>query len=320
MGKKGILALHELTEEQKETIQKIAPDYELVETKEDELVSDFPLEAIEVVYGWGALGEQVAFKEGSRLNWVQTASAGVDYLPLEQLEEREVALTNASGIHSTAISESIFAMLFNHTRGIGHALLKQQEKKWDPVESLVELKNRTMMIVGTGHIGKETGRIAKAFGMKTIGINRSGREVDYMDELFTQDDLSQHLKKADVVVNILPLTEQTEHFFNRDLFKEMKNSAIFINVGRGGTVRTTDLIDALDNGELAHAALDVFEEEPLPEDDPLWDREDVLITPHFSGVLEDYEASLFPIFEENLKAFVEGKELPRNVVDYKKGY
>ncbi|MER2110875.1 MAG: NAD(P)-dependent oxidoreductase, partial [Desemzia incerta] len=135
-----------------------------------------------------------------------------------------------------------------------------------------------------------------------------------------QPDMIDHLKKADVVVNILPLTSETKAFFDQKMFTEMKEGTLFINVGRGPTVNTKDLIQALDDGKLAFAGLDVFETEPLPEDSPLWDRKDVLVTPHISGNAEHYNTRLFNIFEENIRAFVEGEELPRNLVDYDKSY
>lgn len=315
---KKILALRSLYPEHKERIKEIAPEYEILESL-DEVDH---IEDVEIVYSWDRTeaGDNFIRDEKNQVKWIQTVSAGIDYLPLDLLEEKGIQLTNSSGIHAHGIAESIFGMLLNYTRGIGKAVIAQQKGEWIGTDQLLELNGKSIMIVGTGKIGKQTGKLAKAFNMKTIGINRSGREVEYMDELYIQEDLANVIGKADIVVNILPLTDQTKELFNEGLFDQMKSDAIFINVGRGGTVKTEDLLKALETNSIGFAALDVFEEEPLPEDHPFWKRKDVLITPHFSGMLEDYDKSVFPIFEENLKAFVNGDKLPVNLVDYSIGY
>lgn len=315
---KKILALRSLYPEHKERIKEIAPEYEILESL-DEVDH---IEDVEIVYSWDRTeaGDNFIRDEKNQVKWIQTVSAGIDYLPLDLLEEKGIQLTNSSGIHAHGIAESIFGMLLNYTRGIGKAVIAQQKGEWIGTDQLLELNGKSIMIVGTGKIGKQTGKLAKAFNMKTIGINRSGREVEYMDELYIQEDLATVIGKADIVVNILPLTDQTKELFNEGLFDQMKSDAIFINVGRGGTVKTEDLLKALETNSIGFAALDVFEEEPLPEDHPFWKRKDVLITPHFSGMLEDYDKSVFPIFEENLKAFVNGDKLPVNLVDYSIGY
>lgn len=315
---KKIVNWRNLSSEQLERVREIAPEYEIVGSL-DEIDN---LADIAIMYGWESSEkpEKVIQDPKSQLKWVQTASAGIDYLPLEEMEAKGIQLSNSSGIHAHGIAESIFGMLLNHTRAIGPAVLAQEKKEWIREVRFQELNNKTMMIVGTGQIGRQTGKLAKAFGMSTIGINRSGGSVEYMDRQYTQDSLKEVIEQADVVVDILPLTNETAEIFNHELFSKMNEQAIFINVGRGGTVNTDDLVDALEKKEFAFAALDVFHEEPLPAAHPLWQREDVLITPHYSGGLEDYDKSLFPIFEENLKAFVNGEQLPVNLVDYSKGY
>lgn len=314
---KYILALRELQPEHQKRVEEIAPDHKVIRSIEE---AD-AIEDIEILYSWKKdQGTELLNNDKNQVKWIQTASAGIDYLDLEELEKQKIILTNSSGIHAKGIAESTMAMILNYTRGIGHSLKAQLNAEWSELETLIELEEKTIMIVGTGEIGKQVGKLAKAFDMKTIGINRSGDHADHMDEQHTQDDLSEVIGQADIVVNILPLTDETEDFFDKERFSNMKEQSIFINVGRGGSVVTDDLIDALENGNLAYAGLDVLHEEPLPEDHPLWKRDDVLITPHISGHLENYDRHLFPIFEKNLKAFVENESLPVNVVDYSKGY
>lgn len=320
MTEKNILLMQETTKEQLQTLKELAPDYKLIKGWEmDE--KEIPLKSVEIIYGWtGQRSEELLTDDKHTLKWVQGKAAGVDFLDLEKLERNKILLTNGSGIHSIPIAESVFGMLLSYARGIQTAVKNQQTKTWEKVDKLMELHEKTIMIVGTGKIGVEVGRLAKAFNMKTIGVNRSGRDVDYMDQLIKQPELKEQVKQADIVVNILPHTDQTHYFFNEDNFSQMKEGTLFINVGRGPTVKTDDLIKALDNGKLAFAGLDVFETEPLPENSELWGREDVLITPHITGIAEHFKKRLFAIFEENLKAYLAGEDLPRNLIDYDQQY
>ncbi len=320
MTEKSIWLIQETTKEQLQTLKELAPEYKLINGWEiDE--KNVPLKSVEIIYGWtGQRSEELLSDGKHNLKWVQGKAAGVDFLDLEKLKENKVLLTNGSGIHSISIAESVFGMLLAYARGIQKAVKDQQTNKWGQVGKLMELHGKTIMIVGTGKIGVEVGRLAKAFNMKTIGVNRSGREVAYMDLLIKQPSLIEQVKQADIVVNILPLTDQTHHFFNQEIFSQMKNGTLFINVGRGPTVKTDDLIEALDGGKLAFAGLDVFETEPLSEISALWTREDILITPHIAGIAEHFKKRLFAIFEENLKAYLAGETLPVNLIDYEKQY
>ncbi|MCC5890010.1 MAG: hydroxyacid dehydrogenase [Alkalibacterium sp.] len=314
---KLILSFSELKKEHEDDLKKLSNEYTVIHSLEEaSSVKD-----IEIVYGWNKEeGPKLLENPEMNVKWIQLTSAGVDYMDLALLNKHNVTLTNASGIHSYAISESIFGMLLSHTRGIGYSIKKQMKSEWDEIDEAFEMNQRTMAIVGAGEIGRQTGKLAKAFGMKTIGVNRSGKPVDFMDEQFTQAQLAEALADADVVVNILPLTDETRNLFDLDLFKKMKQSAIFINVGRGSTVVTDDLLEALDEGNIAFAALDVVHQEPLPTDHPIYQRDDVLLTPHISGTLEDYSESAYRLFEENFKDYAENKPVSKNVVDYQSGY
>lgn len=313
MTKKSILLIQETTTEQLQALKELAPEYELIKGWETDW-EDISLESIEIIYGWtGQYSKELVENEKSHLKWAQGKAAGVDFLDLEKLKQKNILLTNGSGIHSVPIAESVFGILLAYARGIQKAVKDQQTKTWDQVDELMELHGKTIMIVGTGKIGVEVGRLAKAFNMKTIGVNRSGRDVEYMDQLIKQPELVDQVKQADIVINILPHTDKTHYFFNQDTFSQMKEGTLFVNVGRGPTVKTDDLIAALDNGQLAFAGLDVFETEPLPEESALWNREDVLITPHITGIAEQFKKRLFAIFEENLKAYLAEEKLPVNL-------
>lgn len=314
---KYLLSLSELRKDHLDRLKEISEGYTVIQSIDE--ASDS--KDIEIIYGWNQEeGTKVLENPEMSVKWIQLTSAGVDYMNLPLLEKHNIILTNARGIHSYAISESIIGMLLSHTRGISYSIKMQMQSKWDQVDRAYEMNQRTIAIVGAGEIGRQTGKLAKAFGMKTIGVNRSGKPVDYMDEQFTQDKLAEAVNDADVVVNILPLTDETRNLFDLSLFKKMKKSAVFINVGRGPTVVTDDLLQALDEGEIEFAALDVVHQEPLPTDHPIYKRDDVLLTPHISGTLEDYDESAFRVFEKNFKSFVVNKSVSKNVVDYQSGY
>src|SRR5690606_3587844 len=216
----------------------------------------------------------------SKLRWLQSWSAGVNNMPLDEMEKSNILLTSANGVHAYPISETIFALMLGLTRKIHSYVRNQQEKKWHHSNMKLEIHEKTIGIVGVGHIGKETAKIAKAFGMTVLGVRHSGRDEEFVDEMYTTDQLSEVLPRCDYVVLTLPLTEETRHLFGADEFRRMKSSAFFINIGRGEIVVEEELIEALQSGEIAGAGLDVFTKEPLPEDSPLWDFENVIVTPH----------------------------------------
>lgn len=322
---KQILCLHSLTPEQTSMIEKAAPGYTLTVGKSAEIDPQLVSEA-EIIVGWSKHIAELALSEDNQLQWVQTWSAGVDTLPLDRLEQKGVLLTNSSGVHAIPISESIFAMMLSFSRQLHAAVRNQSKSSWEPdlsapgSSTLVELNGKTAVIVGVGEIGSETARLAKAFGMQVIGVRRSGKPDPHVDEMHTMEGLHTALSQADYIISILPLTDETHHLLDAAAWNAAKPGACFINAGRGPTVDTDSLLDALRSGQISCAGLDVFEQEPLPSDHPLWGMEQVIITPHISGSTDRYTERVIDIFVDNVKAYVEGRELPRNLVDYDRAY
>lgn len=315
-----IVSLIVFTDSEKQRIQDIAPHYSIITGKAKELDPSLLREA-EILVGWPKGRADEVLHPDSKLKWVQTWSAGVDYLPQDILKERNVLLTNTSGIHAIPISEMIIGMMLSLSRNLKKAAINQANSTWDSKEeNMGELHGKTMVIVGVGEIGKATAKLAEAFGMTVIGVRRSGKNTPHVSKMVTMEGMTKVLSEGDYVVNILPLTDETHHIFNKETFGAMKKGACFINVGRGATVDTSALLDALQEGPLSSAALDVFEEEPLPSDHPLWTMEQVLITPHIAGSTPYYKERAFEIFIENLKAYVKEETLPRNLVDYSRSY
>ena len=224
-------------------------------------------------------------------------------------------------MHAYPISETIFALMLGLTRKIHTYVRQQLEKKWDNADNNLEIHEKTIGIFGVGAIGLETAKIAKAFGMKVLGVRHSGKAAPYVDQMYTPDKMADVLPQCDFVVITLPLTKETKHLFGAQEFKLMKDSAILINIGRGQIIVEEDLIQSLQNNEIAGAGLDVFATEPLPENSPLWEMENVIVTPHTSGSTEHYtERVIKDIFIPNLKSYLQDGKLDINLVDYKKGY
>ncbi|GKT03153.1 NAD(P)-dependent oxidoreductase [Furfurilactobacillus entadae] len=277
---------------------------------------------ITMIYGWQPdLGRQVVTAAGTNLKWVQTMSAGVDYLPLTELTKNNVAVTNASGIHAAAIAQSILGYIFHFTRGIWTAEQRRSAHHWEQsAPDLLVADETSVLIFSTGHIATETARLLKEMGVHVAGINHTGHPADHFDETFPITDYAAALKTADVIVNIMPGTPETEGYFNKAFFDQLTDKLLFINVGRGSSVVNDDLIAAIDNGNVKYAALDVVAPEPLPTTSPLWDHERILLTPHISGVMDHLGTRLFPIFSTNLASLVADGHVSRNEVDLNAGY
>ncbi|QUL55929.1 D-2-hydroxyacid dehydrogenase [Paenibacillus tritici] len=316
---KSIVCLQHLSSGQQEMIRAAAPDYTL--TLGDSRNPDLELlSGAEIIIGWGKGIRDTVLRQDSPLRWVQAWSAGVEKLPLEALKEREILLTNASGVHAEPITAVILSFMLMFTRNMHTAIRNQQNRRWHSDGQESELTGKTAVIAGTGAIGSETARIAKAFRMKTIGVSRSGRPVENFDQVFTTGELKHSVREADFVINTLPLTDETRGLFDAEIFSACKQGAYYINIGRGVTTHTDDLIAALNSGQLAGAGLDVFETEPLPEDHPLWGMEQVIMTPHCAGVTDRYADRVVDIFVENMKAYLESGKPSRNLVDYSRQY
>ena len=300
-------------------IQEVIPEWDIIITNEPDQWKFHAMET-DIILGWRKFFED-KMDLLDELKWIQTWSAGVNSLPLKELEGKDIRITSANGVHSFPISETVFALMLSLTRNIHTYIKNQEKKKWDGADIKLEMHGKTVGVIGVGAIGKETAKIAKAFEMKVIGIRHSGKPENYVDEMYTTDKLNAVLPECDYVVITLPLTEDTHQLFKQEQFQLMKDSAFLINIGRGEIIKEDDLAAALSAGEISGAGLDVFEKEPLAESSPLWEMDNVIITPHTSGSTEHYDKRVVEdIFIPNLKKFIAGNELEINIVDYKKGY
>ncbi|MEH7307710.1 D-2-hydroxyacid dehydrogenase [Neobacillus drentensis] len=301
-------------------IKDIIPDWQLIVGKDKHIWQEHVMDA-EIIAGWSKGLKEYCLDPHSKLKWLQSWSAGVDYMPLEEMKARNIYLTSANGVHAYPISETIFGLMLGLTRKINTYIKNQQKKTWHHANMGQEIHEKTIGIIGVGTIGKETAKIAKAFGMNVLGFRHSGKPVDFVEEMYTPDQLDQMLPKCDYVVVTLPLTKETNHLFGAEQFMQMKSSAFFINIGRGEIVVEADLIQALMEGTIAGAGLDVFETEPLSTDSPFWEMENVIVTPHTSGSTEHYNQRVIEnILIPNLRAYLSEKVPPINLVNFSKGY
>lgn len=271
-----------------------------------------------LTYGEDLTGDLIS--QAARLKWIMVLSAGVDKMPFKAIHERGIFVTNAKGIHKTPMAEYAIFMLLQVYRQGKELVNKEAAHEWGRSVRMQEITGKTMAIVGTGAIGQEVARLAKAFQMKTYGISRSGRSVDFFDENFTNEELTHVLPEADFVISVLPSTPETINFFSFEHFQMMPNHAVFLNMGRGDAVSGDTVLKAVREEEIAHAVLDVYETEPLPSNHPFWEKENVTVTPHLSGVSPAYLSRALNIFEKNLQTYLENRNDYMNKIDVTRGY
>jgi glyoxylate/hydroxypyruvate reductase len=255
-----------------------------------------------------------------RLRWVHATSAGAGEvvrkaaLPAEALER--VVVTTSSGVHAVPLAEFAVLGLLAVAKELPRLLDEQRARAWPEIrQPFRELSGQTLFLVGLGEIGRETARLGKALGMRTVGFRRTeGPPPDHVDEVHGPQRLAELAGQADAMVVSLPLTEQTAGLIDRATIERLPPSCIFVNVGRGGVVDEPALVDALRDRRIAGAALDVFATEPLPADSPLWTLPNVLVTPHAAALSARENERIVELFVDNLRRHLDGRPL-RNVVE-----
>lgn len=259
-----------------------------------------------------------------RLVWVQIFSAGAEHcLAVEEMASGAILLTNMQKMASPVIGEHAIAMMLSLTRGLTQQAKAMPNGAWnrsigDDI-GMISVNGKTLLVTGLGGIGRAAARRAAALGMRVVATRNSSRSgPDYVDYVGLSDELLELAAEADVVINALPLTPETEGLFDRAFFDAVKPGVFFINVARGASVVTDDLVAALADGRVAGAGLDVTDPEPLPADHPLWRMPNVIITPHIAWYGNNRERQI-ALARENIRRFIAGDAL-LNVVDPEKGY
>jgi len=277
------------------------------------------LSTYEVGVAWKI--DPLLLKRWETLKWVQMVSAGADEM-LDTLSKREdVVITSVRGIHAKPIATYVLMMMPMISMGIPRMINNQNSSTWKQW-SWNDLEGKILCQVGLGEIGKEIAKRARQSGMIVKGVKNSisaDEKYEYIDEIFSSEKIESAIKDCDYCVLALPLTEKTRNLFSRKVFSCMEKKPFFINVGRGELVNDSDLLQSIDDELLSGAVLDVFDEEPLSSDSPLWFHDKVIVTPHISGLTRDYMRKVCNVFAENWELWNEGKVLGRKV-DRSSGY
>ena len=305
-----------------EPVREIAPDYDVVRARGLEAARERAADA-EIALGH----PPPAFvAEAPALRWVQSWSAGLDWLleheAFDAAAHPDLVVTSASGVHAVPIGEHVFALLLAFARRLPSALRDQRARRWGEPQDyadVAELLGKRLVVIGAGSIGERVIRLAGAFGMSAVAVRQSGRETPGALRTVTPDRMAGELAEADAVVAALPGTDATYRMLDANAFGAMKRGAVFVNVGRGETVDQHDLVEALQSGQVGAAGLDVVEDAPLPTSSPLWDMDNVILTPHVSGETPHYAERALGLFADNLERWRAGGDL-RNRVDLEAGY
>lgn len=259
--------------------------------------------------------------EFDSLEWFQSVYAGVDAI-VPKLLDKDVYLTNVKGIFGQQIAEYVLGYLLQHYRDFNQYAADQTQRVWLP-QPYKSIQDQVMVILGTGSIGKHLAKVAKAFGIRTIGVNRSGIPAmnSPFDDTYHVQELDNALIRAHIVVNTLPSTPETYHLLNQDTLNKCHDVLLF-NVGRGSVLCEKSLLNALERDSVEHSAvqhafLDVFEQEPLSSEHPFWEHPQVTLTPHVSALSQP--EAVIEIFAENYQRLTDGFHLLHEV-DLEKGY
>jgi phosphoglycerate dehydrogenase-like enzyme len=279
------------------------------------------IEGAEALLVWDFRSTELrdAWYRADKLRWVHVAGAGVDAVLFPELVESAVTVTNSRGVFDRSIAEYVLGLMLLFSKDFRRSLEFQRHREWVHRETEM-LAGKKLLVVGAGPIGRTISRQARCMGMDSSAVARTQRSEDVdFERVFSSEQLDEALPDADYVVVAAPLTAQTRGMFGVAQFERMKPGARLINVGRGPIVDEPALVEALREGRISGAALDVFAKEPLPEDSPLWAMPQVVVSPHMSGDSVGWLEALGELFVENFRRWERGDEL-LNVVDKERGY
>jgi D-2-hydroxyacid dehydrogenase (NADP+) len=250
------------------------------------------------------------------LGWIHSIQSGVDHFPVDELTDRGVALTNSTGIHGDVVGETAVGLMLAFARRLHVHRSHQERGEWrKPAwNDAFPLRRESACVVGLGTLGRGIATRASALGMDVTGVKRTPTPVDGVGRVHPPEALHEAVADARFVALAVPLSDDTQGMVSASEFDAMRGDAYLINVARGPVVDQSALVDALESGAIAGAGLDVFEAEPLPGDSPLWDHEDVIVTPHAAGFNDEYYERVATIVRENLRRLATGDSLTNRVV------
>lgn len=252
----------------------------------------------------------------SNLKWIHSVQAGIDRFPLAELQAEGIRLTNSTGIHGDTVGETVAGYMLSFARQLHRYRTQQADKKWStaPLDVPYSVAGSPVCVVGLGTLGRGVVARANALGMDVTGVKRTPTPVDGVERVYPPRDLVTAIEDAKFVVLTVPLTDETEGLIGPAELSAMRTDAVLINVARGPVVEQDALVEALEEEAIAGAALDVFEEEPLPPESPLWAMDDVIVTPHVAAATRDYHFRVAAIVRENVSRYGDGQSLGNAVI------
>ena len=293
------------TAEQKLNIEKLGCEVMFQQMENEPLSEEMYTADIVICNGLFLYNDLDKFKN---LKFVQLTSAGLDRVPVEKMNEKGILLHNARGVYSIPMAEWVLTGVLTLYKNTNAFYSNQQNHKWIKDRNVKELSGSTICIVGCGSVGTECAKLFKPFSNEIIAVDIVKPKSDLFDNYYTINNVTEAVKNADVVILTLPLTDETRNMFNKELLSHFKNDAILVNISRGAVVNEDDLINALKNGKIGGAVLDVFNTEPLDENSELWEMENVIITPHNSFVSQKNNERLFNLVYNNLNTYMKEAE------------
>lgn len=257
-----------------------------------------------VVCNWLFVNHDI--RQFTNLKYVQLLSAGLERMPMEYAREHNIQVHNARGVYSIPMAEFAVCGVLQLIKKSRKFAMNQSQHIWEKQRDLCELSDKTVCVLGMGSVGSEVAKKFSVFCRQIIGVDIKNPKNPYFHKFYHMDMLDTALSNADIVVVTLPLTEDTMYLFDEEMFRRMKESSILVNIARGKIIKEQALIQALDNGVIRGAVLDVFEEEPLKTDSPIWDNSKIIATPHNSFVSEQNDKRMWEIIISNLQKYVQG--------------
>jgi len=315
MAKKKVLFFYpRFVEEYKALLEKNVPEAEfLICTNREEMEKYAPEAEIALV---GMTFPQELFQRMPRLEWIQAMAAGVEGYIANAALFKNIPVCRIPGVFGKYMAEYVLAYILYFCQNIPRVLKAQKEKKWDPFR-MEFIHQKTLGVMGLGHIGKAVAQKASLAGMRVVSWDMAMADAPFVDRQFGEGDMRDFLKETDFIVLALPSTPATRNLVDREFFKGMKKTAYLINICRGALVDESALVEALTSGQIAGAVIDAMKEEPLPDKSPLWDCPNLILTPHISG--PSLPEDMVEIFKENLRRFL-AKEPLIGLIDFSRGF
>jgi phosphoglycerate dehydrogenase-like enzyme len=299
----NLLILDPLADDYKKALQLKFPELFIHAAKKEDEIGDF-IEKADILLLIRISNELI--KKASNLKWIQALTTGVDYIINLPSLKKDVLITSTRGIHGPQVSEMAFLLMLALNCKFPQVIRNHDQGVWErwPRKLLYQKK---VGILGVGVIGEELARKCKAFGMTVFGVDIIKRKIDAVDYFYGPEDISKVIQEVDYFIIVAPKTPQTEKMIGAKVLSSMKPTSFLINLGRGEIVDEDALIQALNSGKIAGAALDTFCTEPLPKDHPFWRMKNMIVTPHLGGMSDIYVTQALSIFEENLRCFLKGE-------------